>query len=84
MGVRGGSALALLLLALPGHSGRMGGSGSRCHPRGPAGGPMGGMGLSHLSSLLSLEFLREPVGAGEGLLPTEARLGVTQGVTPAR
>lgn len=45
-----------------------------------------GMGLSYLSSLLSLEFLQEPVGAGEGLVPTEALLGVaregTVGVTP--
>lgn len=44
------------------------------------------MGLSYLSSLLSLEFLREPVGAGEGLVPTEDLLGVawkgTVGMTP--
>jgi len=37
------------------------------------------MGRSYLSSLLSLEFLREPVGAGEGLVPREALLGVAWG-----
>lgn len=34
------------------------------------------MGISYLSSLLSLEFLRELLGAGERLEPTEALLGV--------
>lgn len=42
--------------------------------------------LSYLSSLLSLELLRELVGAGESLVPVEALLGVarngTVGMTP--
>lgn len=37
------------------------------------------MGLSYLSSLLSLEFLWDPVGAVEGLVPTEALLGGDSG-----
>lgn len=79
MGVRGVSGLALPLLALQGHTGGQAGAGVPAQPQGTCRGSRGGgMGLSYLSSLLSLEFLREPAGAGEGLVPTEALLGVAR------
>lgn len=93
MGVRGTSGLALLLLALQGHMQGHGQVVGSWHSHrdllgslevewvSPTFPP-----LSYLSSLLSLEFLWELVGAGERLVPTEALLGVAQnrtvGTTP--
>lgn len=89
MGVRGISGLALLLLALQGHMEGDGQVVGSWHSHRDLPGSLGsGVGLSYLSSLLSLEFLWEPVGAGERLVPTEALLGVAQngtvGMTPER
>lgn len=63
-----------------GTRGGQAGAGVLAQPQGICRGSHGsGTGLSYLSSLLSLEFLREPVEAGKGLLPTEALLGVAWG-----
>lgn len=81
------SGLALLLLALLGDMKGDGKVAGCWYSHKDLLGSLGrGVGLSYLSSLLSLEFLRELVGAGERLLLTEALLGVAQngtvGMTP--
>lgn len=75
LGVRGVSALPLLLLALWRH-GEVLGSRTAWGARQPLDGGTDG---SYLSPLLSLELRRELLEAGEGLAPTEGLLGVTWG-----